>query len=409
VNAIQLPVSNYVASVNSINATKQAGEPAHAGNNGGKSAWWRFTAPSDGILNVSTTNSTFDTVMGIYTGPGIANLTSVSSNDDANPNVTFSSISQAVRSNTTYYVAVDGFDGTAGVIFLSSSFTNARIYRVTTSSGTGGTVSPASFDVVSNTTVTVTATPNIQYQFNEWSGSVLSLSNPLTVTVRSNLSLAGSFLPLPPTDGFESGNLTQLPWTSAGNQPWFIQTNVTYSGGFAARSGVILHNQSSSLLLSGSFRAGVASFNYKVSSEQGYDWMRFYVDGILRDQWSGEVGWSDYSVTLPAGNHTLEWRYVKDAAINGGSDAAYLDNLNVPVNVAPNASAPARLTLKRQSNGPWFVDLTGQTNQLYVFQVSTNLVNWQSFSTNVALGGFARAVDSASSNTDARYYRAIVP
>src|SRR6266545_597332 len=45
-----------------VGATKEAGEPFHAGNGGGKSVWWFWTAPSSGAVTVNTFGSTFDTV-----------------------------------------------------------------------------------------------------------------------------------------------------------------------------------------------------------------------------------------------------------------------------------------------------------------------------------------------------------
>jgi hypothetical protein len=85
VNAQTLSQTSDVLAVNTLNATKEVGEPNHAGVAGGKSAWWVFTAPSDGVLHLSTTNSTFDTVMAVYTGQSLTNLTLVGANDDAFP------------------------------------------------------------------------------------------------------------------------------------------------------------------------------------------------------------------------------------------------------------------------------------------------------------------------------------
>ena len=46
--------------VNTDKATRETGEPEHAGNEGGGSVWWAFTAPYDGLLSVvqSTPRST---------------------------------------------------------------------------------------------------------------------------------------------------------------------------------------------------------------------------------------------------------------------------------------------------------------------------------------------------------------
>ena len=37
-----------------VDATEQAGEPAHAQNAGGTSVWWSFVAPDDGTVTLST-------------------------------------------------------------------------------------------------------------------------------------------------------------------------------------------------------------------------------------------------------------------------------------------------------------------------------------------------------------------
>ena len=65
-----------------VNATKQSGEPNHGGNTGGKSVWWRWTAPRDGSVVVNTHGSGFDTVLGVYTGAVVNALTLVASGDD---------------------------------------------------------------------------------------------------------------------------------------------------------------------------------------------------------------------------------------------------------------------------------------------------------------------------------------
>src|SRR5690606_31349490 len=43
VNAIVLTNDTDVSSVSTLQATREAGEPHHAGIIGGKTAWWRFT------------------------------------------------------------------------------------------------------------------------------------------------------------------------------------------------------------------------------------------------------------------------------------------------------------------------------------------------------------------------------
>jgi hypothetical protein len=100
-------------------ATREAGEPNHAGNSGGKSVWWSWTAPSNGTYSVSTRGSDFDTLLGVYTGTTVTGLALVASNDDG-PNMGSTSIASfAATGGTVYQVAVDGYGGVAGNIVLS--------------------------------------------------------------------------------------------------------------------------------------------------------------------------------------------------------------------------------------------------------------------------------------------------
>lgn len=413
-NAISLTNSIGVSSVNNRKATKELGEPNHTGNAGGKSAWWSFTAPADGALWVSTTNSTFDTLLGLYMGSQVASLTTLASNDDAYDQAPggFSSLTYAVRSNQTYRIAVDGYDGVSGVVFLSHQFTPATVYRVTVNSTAGGFVNPATMDVLSNATAVVAATPDQFYAFDGWTGSFSGAANPLSVVVSSNLNLMAHFKLLSYADDFETGNLMGLGWTTSGNAPWLVQSSTVLAGSFSARSGVIGNGQTSSLKFSTNFGGGAASFYFKVSSEPGWDFLKFYLDGNLLQQWSGQVGWESYPFMVPAGVHALEWRYTKDANNSAGLDAAFIDNVSLPFGVGIDASTPAHLQIVRQLDGSLLIQIQGQTNQQYVIQGATSLAapsSWQNLSTNVATGGVIQYVDPGAGTNPLRFYRAVVP
>ncbi len=415
VNALPLTAQPEVASASTTNATKEVGEPAHAGNNGGKSVWWFYTPSADEVLTLTTTNSTFDTLLAVYTGANVRELTLVASNEDAYPGAPrgFSALTQAVRSHQTYYIAVDGFDGASGTVSLRYDKQPApAVYNFTASAPTGGQVTPLSGSVVSNSTVIFTATPNQFFTFDNWSGGVGSTVNPLSLVITSNVNLTASFKPVIFSDDFETGNFLKLGWSSSGNAPWSVQTNTVLAGRFAARSGVIGHSQTSSLLVTTNFRAGTVSFYFKVSSEPGWDFLRFYVDGTLIQQWSGEVGWQNYPFDLASGTHTLEWRYAKDPSHSAGMDAAFIDNVSLPLSVPINASTPARLQISRESNGSLRLLILGQTNQEYVIQGAASLtapIVWQNLSTNIATTGVIQFVDPGAGTNLNRFYRAIVP
>jgi hypothetical protein len=47
-------------------ATKEPGEPHHAGNTGGKSVWYYWTAPGSGPMTMDTAGGSFNTLLGVY-------------------------------------------------------------------------------------------------------------------------------------------------------------------------------------------------------------------------------------------------------------------------------------------------------------------------------------------------------
>src|SRR2546423_1040147 len=136
-----------------VEATKEAGEPNHAnaGNAGGKSVWYSWTAPASGPATINTAGSNFDTLLGVYRGTSVSALTLVGSNDDyAGPGGP-SQVGFSATSGTTYMVAVDGFSGASGNLSLSWSlnspvtpandmFANAQAIGGSSGSATGSNV-----------------------------------------------------------------------------------------------------------------------------------------------------------------------------------------------------------------------------------------------------------------------------
>jgi hypothetical protein len=112
------PMNITVRSSN-LNATKDPGEPTVAGNPGGKSVWWQWQATRSGPVTIETLGSSFDTLLGVYTGTTLSNLVLVASNDDVSSTVSTSQVTFPAQAGMTYQIVVDGVDGASGEIVLT--------------------------------------------------------------------------------------------------------------------------------------------------------------------------------------------------------------------------------------------------------------------------------------------------
>jgi len=100
-------------------ASKQPGEPNHAGDAGGHSLWYHMVAPSNGLVRVTTEGSDFDTLLAVYRGTSFGTLMLVTNNDDVDPNTHWSRLSFTAVGGADYKIAVDGYGGGVGLVVLS--------------------------------------------------------------------------------------------------------------------------------------------------------------------------------------------------------------------------------------------------------------------------------------------------
>jgi subtilisin family serine protease len=117
-NAIALRTASGSFDTNNTGASKEAGEPNHAGNAGGHSLWLRWQAPRGGTVTMETRGPSIDTLLAVYTGSSVGSLTHVASSDDV-PGATTSKVSFFATAGTVYRVALDGKNGATGYISFS--------------------------------------------------------------------------------------------------------------------------------------------------------------------------------------------------------------------------------------------------------------------------------------------------
>ena len=101
-------------------ATREPGEPDHAGRPGGRSLWYTWTAARTGLVHMYTCGYV-DTLLGVYTGTAVDALHEVTSDDDSGTcsAATNSDVRFLAQAGTTYRIAVDGKGGASGTVYLA--------------------------------------------------------------------------------------------------------------------------------------------------------------------------------------------------------------------------------------------------------------------------------------------------
>jgi subtilisin family serine protease len=125
VNAITIANGTLPVTVTGHNRTAsiEEGEPVivAAGQPGGTSVWWKWTAPQSLDYTVDTVGSDYDTMLAVYRGTSVANLTQVAGNDDLSFGSLQSRVTMPAVAGVTYYIRVDGWVGRSGNITLKVS------------------------------------------------------------------------------------------------------------------------------------------------------------------------------------------------------------------------------------------------------------------------------------------------
>jgi hypothetical protein len=123
-----------------------------------------------------------------------------------------------------------------------------------------------------------------------------------------------------------------LPWIHTGDANWLVSSVNPHGGAHSAQSGEIDDFQTSTLAVTQTTGAGAISFWYRISSESGYDFLEFSIDGgPALGSWSGEHGWVQVFYRITAGTHTFTWTYTKDSSVSDGADAAWIDDVTISI------------------------------------------------------------------------------
>ena len=186
-------------------------------------------------------------------------------------------------------------------------------------------------------------------------------------------------------ENWESGTITTFPWGVSGDAYWYSQNTTVYEGSYALQSGNISHNEESNLkIVTTVTSAGIISFYRKVSSENNYDFLRFYIDGVLLGEWSGEVNWTKVTYPASVGLHTFEWKYQKDVNTSSGSDAAWIDFIVFPAIDFSDAIMQVSVNSVEKFMSPNELD----TDTIYISNIGGGLLSYSAYIDDATLSLF---------------------
>jgi hypothetical protein len=255
---------------------------------------------------------------------------------DGNYDVTFTAY--GYESQTFEDVAIIDTAPTILDVALTSANPTSSVFGIITDAGTGLPIENATVELMEYGIPSVTTNALGEYEIS----GIYSYTYNIGVYAEGyvchleDVAISGQssydFMICQLDDGtFENGQIGNC-WIQSGHSDWAIEASQAYEGILSIRSGSINDDQHSTIQTSVYVSSNdEISFARKVSSEEDYDYLRFYIDEELIDQWSGNEDWLVESYQVTSGIHTFTWSYVKDGGVSTGSDCSWLDNISIPM------------------------------------------------------------------------------
>ena len=116
------------------------------------------------------------------------------------------------------------------------------------------------------------------------------------------------------------------------------------------------------------------SFDYKVSSEVNYDFLRFYIDWNQEDEWSWTIDWTNQQYqNLDIWNHTFRWCFEKDVSVSNWDDKSFIDNITVTWEAI---TIPNQVFHFNWTDINWDWDITNNPSEGWNVTPWVDLINW---------------------------------
>ncbi|MCF6185192.1 MAG: carboxypeptidase regulatory-like domain-containing protein, partial [Bacteroidales bacterium] len=265
---------------------------------------------------------------------------------------------------------------------------NVTITGTITEEGTGTPIENVKVEVLNTSIPFVLTNATGQYSINNvpQTNQQIKASKTGYTAVTQNVDISTSntvvdfTLAVSNAISFES----EVPsiFTFSGNADWFRSNDRAYDGDYSMKSGNITDNQTSVMQSELNITAaGNISFYKKVSSESGWDFLRFYIDDTPQGSWSGSTGsdtlWALESYPVTTGIHTFKWEYSKDGATSSGSDCAWVDYIEFPEHDTSgiNNFDKSNITIfPNPSNGSFTIKNSVKIEQVTITDITGRLI-----------------------------------
>ena len=146
----------------------------------------------------------------------------------------------------------------------------------------------------------------------------------LSFEIRPTAVALGDAIGLPDRRAFVGGD---VPWAFELND----STDDDGEEGRSARSGIDLGDNEQSIFGFNNVGPGVVMWDWKVSSEEGFDRLWFNRGGDTPQAWevfiSGERDWQTAAALLPNASNNIRWIYSKNGSGSFGEDRGLVDNV----------------------------------------------------------------------------------
>jgi hypothetical protein len=121
-------------------------------------------------------------------------------------------------------------------------------------------------------------------------------------------------------------------FVTSGSAVWTRVTNDGNGDLFSAKSGNISHNEVSILQVTKTTTqtSTLLKYDYKTSTEEGFDYLHIVVDGQILARHSGTNAWTTNQVYIHGiGSKVIQFIYYKDTGDDGGTDEVWVDNVGL--------------------------------------------------------------------------------